>query len=159
MSKVNPLDVLAIKNVISRYCEALDAKDFALLDKVFAQDVIADYPFNSDLQGVEAVAKAIRNRLGPVRTHHNLTTQRIVFDETGKTARAVTYFQGAHFGQGPHEGKLLCAYGRYIDDLVLQGASNDDCEGVPGASGIWRIKKRKVAFTQRIGDEKIMSEH
>ena len=103
----------------------------------------------------------MHHRLGPVRTHHNLTTQRIVFEQAGTTAHAVTYFQGAHFGQGPHEGKLLCAYGRYIDDLVLLGVSNSDsdCEGVPGASGIWRIAKRKVAFTQRIGDEKIMSEH
>ncbi|KAJ4379990.1 hypothetical protein N0V86_004297 [Didymella sp. IMI 355093] len=158
MSKTNPLDILAIKNVISHYCEALDDKNFALLEKVFLHDVNADYPFNSDLQGVEAVANAIRNRLGPVRTHHNLTTQRIVFDDTGKSAHAVTYFQGAHFGQGPHEGKLLCAYGRYIDDLVLLEA-NGDTEGVSGASGIWRIKRRKVAFTQRIGDEKIMAEH
>jgi hypothetical protein len=37
--------------------------------------------------------------------------------------------------------------------------ANGDTEGVPGASGIWRIKRRKVAFTQRIGDEKIMAEH
>ncbi|KAJ4334612.1 hypothetical protein N0V87_006758 [Didymella glomerata] len=158
MSNINPLDVLAVKNVISRYCEALDAKDFALLENVFQQDVSADYPFNSDLQGVDAVANAIKNRLGPVRTHHNLTTQRIVFDDAGKSAHAVTYFQGAHFGQGPHEGKLLCAYGRYIDDLVLR-EGNGDTESVPGASGIWRIKRRKVAFTQRIGDEKIMAEH
>ena len=97
-----------------------------------------------------------KDRLGPVRTHHNLTTQRILFDDDGTTAHAVTYFQGVHFGQGPHEGRLLCAYGKYIDDLVLQPG---DHEGVPGASGIWRIEKRKVAFTQRIGDEKIMSEH
>lgn len=54
---------------------------------------------------------------------------------------------------------MLCAYGRYIDELVLQDVTDGDYEGVPGASGIWRIKKRKVAFTQRIGDEKIMSEH
>lgn len=176
MSKTNPLDALAVKNVIARYCEALDTKDFTILEDVFMQNVSADYPFNSDLQGVEAVAKAIKNRyirpgsmfvkgdlttgrLGPVRTHHSLTTQRVVFDDTGKAAHAVTYFQGAHFGQGPHEGKLLCAYGRYIDDLVLLQTDNAKCEGVPGASGIWRIKKRKVAFTQRIGDEMIMSEH
>ncbi|OSS53972.1 hypothetical protein B5807_01783 [Epicoccum nigrum] len=156
MSKISHSDVLAVKNVISLYCEALDSKDFMLLEKVFVEDVSADYPFNSDLQGVDAVAKAIRNRLGPVRTHHNLTTQRILFDDSGKTAHAVTYFQGVHFGQGPHEGKQLCAYGKYFDDLVLQ---QGDHEGVPGASGIWRIQKRKVAFTQRIGDEKIMSEH
>ena len=81
-----------------------------------------------------------------------------MFGDAGKSAHAVTYFQGAHFGQGPHEGELLCAYGRYVDDLVLLQA-NGDTEGVPGASGIWRIKRRKVAFTQRIGDENIMAEH
>jgi hypothetical protein len=62
MSKISHSDVLAVKNVISLYCEALDSKDFMLLEKVFVEDVSADYPFNSDLQGVDAVAKAIRNR-------------------------------------------------------------------------------------------------
>jgi ketosteroid isomerase-like protein len=62
MSKINPLDILAVKNVISRYCEALDTKDFAVLEKVFVPDVIADYPFNSNLEGAKAVAKAIQNR-------------------------------------------------------------------------------------------------
>ncbi len=97
--------------------------------------------------------------LGPVRTHHNLTTQRITFDNSGRAAHVVTYFQGAHFGQGLHEGKLLCVYGKYIDDVIVVEGSDATFEGVPGASGKWRIKKRKVAFTQRIGDEKIMSEH
>ncbi|KAJ8106687.1 hypothetical protein OPT61_g9375 [Boeremia exigua] len=159
MPKINPLDILAIKNTISRYCEALDNKDFTLLEDVFTHDVSADYPFNSDLQGVKAVAEAVKQRLGPVRTHHSLTTQRVVFEDSGKAAHGVTYFQGAHFGQGPHEGKLLCAYGKYVDDLVLCQGDDDSCEGVPGASGKWRIAKRKVTFTQRIGDEKIMSEH
>lgn len=62
MSKINPSDILAIKNVISRYCEALDSKDFMILEDVFTHDVSADYPFNSDLQGVTAVAEAIEKR-------------------------------------------------------------------------------------------------
>jgi hypothetical protein len=62
MSKVNPLDVLAVRNIISRYCEALDTKDFALLEQVFVQDVSADYPFNRDMQSVKVVAKAIQKR-------------------------------------------------------------------------------------------------
>lgn len=45
-----------------------------------------------------------------------------------------------------------------MDDLVLQQNGDDDLEGVPGASGKWRVKKRTVEFTQRIGNEKIMSE-
>jgi hypothetical protein len=62
MSKANPLDQLAIQNVLARYCEALDTKIFSLLEKVFVPDVVADYPFNSDLKGVEAVQSAITKR-------------------------------------------------------------------------------------------------
>jgi hypothetical protein len=62
MSAISALDHLAIQNVISLYCEALDSKDFTLLNRVFSPDVIADYPFNSDLQGVDAISKAVRNR-------------------------------------------------------------------------------------------------
>lgn len=62
MSGINSFDHLAVKNVVSRYCEALDSKDFDLLNKVFLPNVVADYPFNSDLDGVDAVSKAIQNR-------------------------------------------------------------------------------------------------
>jgi hypothetical protein len=62
MSAFSSADHLAIKNVLSRYCEALDTKNWDLLGNVFLHDVVADYPFNSDLQGVEAVGKAIQNR-------------------------------------------------------------------------------------------------
>ena len=62
MAPVNPLDHIAIQNVLARYCEALDTKDWSLLDKVFVADVDADYPFNRTLKGVENVAKAIQGR-------------------------------------------------------------------------------------------------
>lgn len=62
MSQANSLDYIAIKNVIARYCEVLDTKDFDGLEKVFVSDVIADYPFNNDLKGVDAVSTAIQNR-------------------------------------------------------------------------------------------------
>ncbi|KAF2109027.1 SnoaL-like domain-containing protein [Lophiotrema nucula] len=155
---VNPLDHIAVRNTISRYVEALDTKIFDLLDKVFVPDVVASYPFNPNLKGTDAVRTAIQNRLGPITTHHNLTTQLISFSPDGKTANAVTHFIGCHFGQGPHDGKVLSAYGRYVDELVCQEAKDGDFEGVNGASGVWRIKTRTVLFTSRIGDEKIMQE-
>ncbi|KAF2683461.1 hypothetical protein K458DRAFT_419064 [Lentithecium fluviatile CBS 122367] len=154
----NPLDHIAVQNVIARYCEALDTKVFSLLDKVFLSDAVADYPFNNDLKGVESVRDAIMNRLGPILTHHSLTTQLIQFSADCKTAYAVTYFIGCHFGQGPHEGKVLQAYGRYVDELVCLEAKAGDLEGVPGASGVWRIKRRTVGFTKRVGEEGIMRE-
>lgn len=186
---VNPLDQLAIQNAIARYCEALDTKVWDLFTKVFTPDVVANYPFNPDMKGIDAVRNAISNRyyyspkhlnfffllslfslpritltralarLGPIATHHALSTQTIVFGSDPRTANAVTYFVGSHFGQGPHEGKVLQAYGRYVDELVLMDVGEDgDYEGVPGASGVWRIKRRTVGFTKRVGDERIMSE-
>lgn len=97
--------------------------------------------------------------LGPIRTHHSLTSQSIIFTSDGKRASAKTHFVGVHFGQGPHEGKMISAYGQYLDILVLLQRSDGEDEGVPGASGIWRIATRKVVFTQRVGDEKIMEEY
>ncbi|KAF2644261.1 hypothetical protein P280DRAFT_421072 [Massarina eburnea CBS 473.64] len=169
MSTITPNahDALAIQNTISRYCEALDTKTFDLLDKVFVRDVVASYPFNAEMTGVEAVKRAIEKRLGPILTHHSLTTQTIQFPCTphsadARTASAVTYFVGVHFGQGPHEGKLLQAWGKYVDELVCLGEDGDgedrDRDGVAGASGLWRIGKRTVGFTKRIGDEAIMKD-
>ena len=83
------------------------------------------------------------------------------FSADGQTAYTTTYFVGCHFGQGPHEGKVLQAYGRYEDELVLLGVDQEgegNLEGVPGARGLWRIAKRTVGFTKRIGDEAIMAE-
>ena len=54
---------------------------------------------------------------------------------------------------------MLCAYGKYVDDMVMLETKQSDFDGVRGASGIWRIKDRTVTFTQRIGDEQIMKEH
>jgi hypothetical protein len=62
MSEINPLDVLAIKNVVSRYCQALDLKDFDLLGKVFTSDVDANYPFNNNLKSLNELKEAIKNR-------------------------------------------------------------------------------------------------
>jgi hypothetical protein len=62
MADVNPLDVLAIKNVVARYCQALDLKDFDLLSKVFVSDVEANYPFNRAMQSLDEVRGAIKNR-------------------------------------------------------------------------------------------------
>src|SRR3954462_10398858 len=68
----NPLDHIAIQNVLSRYCEALDTKNFDLLDKVFVEDVDGNYPFNPNLQGVKAVKEAIQNRYVGNNTQQNI---------------------------------------------------------------------------------------
>lgn len=57
------LDYFAIKNVLAKYCVALDTKDFGLLSSVFTADVDAKYPFpGGDMVGVEAVIAAVKKR-------------------------------------------------------------------------------------------------
>ena len=85
------------------------------------------------------------DRLGRIATQHALTTQQIEVANDGKSAKAVTYFNGYHFGREKHTGEVLSAYGAYHDELV------------PTANG-WRISRREVKFTARIGDEDIMSD-
>lgn len=59
----NPLDYVAIQNVLSRYCIALDTKDLSILSEVFTPDVEAQYPFpGGDMQGLEAVKATITKR-------------------------------------------------------------------------------------------------
>ncbi|OCK76565.1 hypothetical protein K432DRAFT_385357 [Lepidopterella palustris CBS 459.81] len=150
---INPIDYFAIQNVLSRYCIALDTKDFDLLSEVFTPNVDAKYPFpGGDMKGLEAVQSTIRGRLGRIATQHCLTTQVIAFNDS-RSASATTYFTGSHFGQGEYEGQVLTAHGKYVDELIcLEGQS----EGMPGASGNWMVRKRTVIFMARIGDEAVM---
>lgn len=73
----------------------------------------------------------------------------------GKSAEAVTYFTGIHFGQGKWKGKEVTAWGMYSDQLVLVGGAEG--EGVlPGASGKWLVSRRVVDFMGRLGEEGVM---
>ena len=58
----NPLDYITIQNTLSRYCIALDTKDFNLLKQVFTEDCDTVYPFGGQIKGVQKVADAIQNR-------------------------------------------------------------------------------------------------
>ena len=58
----NPIDYFAIQNTISRYCFALDNKDWQLLRQVFTEDVDAHYPFGGALKGVQPLADKIKER-------------------------------------------------------------------------------------------------
>jgi len=148
MSDTTAQDIRSIQNTISKYCFALDNKDFGLLSEVFTSDVNAFYPFpGGQLKGVENVAAKIKERLSPITSQHALTTQFIEISqngkEAGKEASSITYFSGIHFGTKKWEGQSLTAYGRYVDELVKMGE-------------VWKISKREVKFMGRVGEEKVM---
>ncbi|KAH0368901.1 hypothetical protein KCU65_g3728, partial [Aureobasidium melanogenum] len=155
-AQLNPHDYNAIKNVISLYCIALDNKDWLLLERVFAEDVVARYPFNDEpILGVDALSKRIQQRLKPVTTQHALTTQHLLLDK--QTAKATTYFTGVHLGRGKWESQQVTAYGKYVDELLCVSASEvEEKEVEAGASGVWKIKSRTVMFFGRVGEEGVM---
>lgn len=64
VSTLNPVDYLAIKNTIARYCIALDSKDWQLLKtSVFHPDIQGDFPFDHDMRGADALLQRIQGRL------------------------------------------------------------------------------------------------
>ncbi|RYP11289.1 hypothetical protein DL764_000107 [Monosporascus ibericus] len=151
MASPNPIDYFAIKNTLSLYCIALDTKDFRLMEQVFTEDVDAKYPFAA-LKGMQHVADTIQKRLAPITSQHALTTQTVSIAADGRTADAVTYFTGIHFGQGKWKGKEVTAWGKYVDTLTLFEGK----ESLPGASGQWLISRRQVMFMGRLGEERVM---
>jgi hypothetical protein len=59
----DPIDYIAIKNVLALYCFALDTKNLTLLSEVLTPDIDAKYPFpGGDMQGLEAVVSVISKR-------------------------------------------------------------------------------------------------
>jgi len=66
-------DIRLIQNTISKYCFALDNKDFGLLLEVFTSDVDAFYPFpGGQLNGVIKLAAKIKERYFiPLKPSHS----------------------------------------------------------------------------------------
>ncbi|KAK4554559.1 hypothetical protein LTR86_008414 [Recurvomyces mirabilis] len=167
----NAVDYIAIQNTISRYCIALDNKNFDLLKQVFTEDVDTVYPFGGQRKGVQPIIDAISKRslasedlitnrlpahtfcrLSPVTHQHALTTQHIEIAADGKSAESTTYFTGIHFGKGKWDGKEVTAWGKYDDRLTLIEGK----QSLPGASGQWFISRREVSFFGRLGEESVM---
>ncbi|EGP88153.1 uncharacterized protein MYCGRDRAFT_39911 [Zymoseptoria tritici IPO323] len=151
----------SIRNTLATYCIALDTKDWPLLHQVFTPDVDAEYPFAS-LKGVEAVATAVEKRLEHVSTHHALTTQFIRLGDEGRTAKAMTYFTGVHFGEGKWKGMKVTAWGRYVDELAkVEEPGEGEMAGGEAEEGgkVWRwlITKRACIFMGRDGEEGVMA--
>jgi len=63
----NAIDYIAIQNTVSRYCIALDTKNFDLLKQVFTEDVDTVYPFGGQRKGVQPIIDAISKRSLPSR--------------------------------------------------------------------------------------------
>jgi hypothetical protein len=126
-------DRLAIQDLLTRYCRAIDGLDWELLDTVFVPDAFVDYTSSGGIQGGYPEVRAWLAQVlphFPVR-QHLVTNFHVVFDGTARErASSRTYFYNP-MGRPQPDGsvKLFFVGGWYVDELVRTAAG-------------WRIARR-----------------
>jgi SnoaL-like domain len=99
---------LSIRNTLSIYPLAVDGKNFSAPNRVFTEDVIADFPEPTGVaSGLANVEKILETALEAVSWQHLLGTQVIGLGWEGPcTAGTLTYFAASHFGKGDWKGQV-----------------------------------------------------
>ena len=97
------LDQMEIRNLISRYCWALDKNDEELFHQVFAPDATADLG-GIHCVGIDAIWARSRQALGSLDASQHITGSQEI-SLCGDTAKSKA---------GPH----YVVAGEYVDDLV-----------------------------------------
>lgn len=124
------LDERDIVAVISRYCRALDTKNWALLGEVFLPEATADLATTSELVGIEAIVDRIRTALELLDdSQHLVGNHEVAIDGDNATHRC--YLQAQHVRAAAVGGPNYLVGGRYEDRLVRTAAG-------------WRIAHRTL---------------
>lgn len=110
------LDERNIVAVVTRYCRALDTKDWALLGTVFLADATADLASPSQLEGVDAIVGRIRTALENLDdSQHLVGNHEVVVDGDSATHRC--YLQAQHVRHAATGSPNYIVAGRYEDRL------------------------------------------
>ena len=124
------LDEREIHQVATRYCRALDTKNWALLDDVFVPDATAQLGSPAILDGIEAIQGRIRTALQHLDdSQHLVGNHEIAVD--GDTATHRCYLQAQHIREAAVGGPNYIVAGRYEDRLARTAAG-------------WRITHRTL---------------
>ncbi|MDP3674914.1 MAG: nuclear transport factor 2 family protein [Novosphingobium sp.] len=143
-------DERAIERLYVRYCELVDAKDFARLDEVFTPDTRGDYTQALGegvvTEGLAMLVAAMEANLGAGShcgaTHHNVTNFDIAVE--GDAATAQVHYIAAHAGVGALAGRHYTMWGEYDDHLVRTE------EG-------WRVSERIYTLAVATGDPAVVA--
>jgi hypothetical protein len=140
MNALNSADKLAelvareeIRDLIYRYCHAMDRRDWDALNDVFWPDSRLEYGLYNDRgDGFAPVIKQLFSETGMHVTQHFIGN--CILRVEGNTACGETYVQTLHRvpnGQGGYYDLLMAS--RYLDEFEYRGTE-------------WRFSVRKVAF-------------
>jgi hypothetical protein len=133
-------DRIEIEDLLQRYTAAIDAKDWDLLDTVFASDATLDYTSSGGPVGPYPEVKAWLQRalaLFPM-THHMIGKSTISLDGDRAQCRSIFYNpMGMSVGD---DGRFVAdgsGSGQHV--FVVGGFYNDTCARTPDG---WRIVKK-----------------
>ena len=130
-------DRAEIIDLTHRYCWALDAREFDLLDSVFAEDAEAEL-LAPVLAGREAIVGRVSGAVSRFdATWHAVSNHQIALD--GDTATCRCYLMAQHVKQVDGEARNFVIAGRYEDRL------RRDPQG-------WRIVFRRLVRVWTEGD-------
>lgn len=123
-------DRLAIQDLLTRYCRAIDGLDWELLDRCFTADAFVDYTSSGGVSGPYPEVRAWLARvLPPFAVRQHLVTNFHV-ELAGDRAKSRTYFYNPMGRSRPEGGvEMFFVGGFYVDELVRTAAG-------------WRISRR-----------------
>jgi hypothetical protein len=125
-------DRLAIDDQLTRYCRAIDAGDFDLLDAVFTPDAVVDYTSSGGIRGAFPEVKAwLAGALGRFAVRQHFVTNREI-TVAGDTARSRAYLLNP---------MGVARAGGGVDLFVTGGTYLDRWVRTPGG---WRIAERTL---------------
>lgn len=109
-------DHRAIVRLLDRYAEAVDRRDFGLLESIFAPDIEYDFGEWVARSRDEAIAVMRRYLDGCGPTQHLLGNYRV--DVDGDRATSRVYVRAFHVGIGAAAGRTYEMGGEYRDEWV-----------------------------------------
>ena len=134
-------DRAEVFDVLNRYAEAADRRDWPLYDQVFTSDATADYGM-SKLTGRQAIVNLIRKNLGGCGpTQHLLGNHTAEID--GDEARASCRVRAFHRGAGDHSADTYEILGTYHHELVRT------------ADG-WRTRQLRMDIAAELGTRDVL---
>ncbi|HXY93609.1 MAG TPA: nuclear transport factor 2 family protein [Acidimicrobiia bacterium] len=131
-------DRMAVTDVVIRYFELVDAKDWDHMHEVFTEDTTARWTPENLVQGRANVVGASQHMVGSdeIVTYHHVAAMTPVID--GDTAEVTARVRAMHYGVGPRAGKFYESLGVQPTRLVR----------TPDG---WRIEHHDWLITVKLG--------
>jgi hypothetical protein len=121
-----------IADLVVRACLGIDSNDKALFESAWAADPEIALGLSGNMMtGMEAINRDGFDRVGPLDTHHLISSIRIDVTDGADTAHMTANAFSQHFRAGE---------GRQYDSEHLLGGATYDIQVVKESDGQWKIK-------------------